>query len=118
MAYLADAYLDDLSALAGAATLVLSSADPGGTYGSIASLGSASVTLTGPGDVTGGRGITCPETVVTPSGTGDVTHWAITNGTDTILASGAFASTVAVVDTVDKTIGAFVVATALDAVSA
>lgn len=98
--------------------LHLVSTDPGGTYATVTGnqLGNAAVTLTGPANgATDGRSVTCPETTITPSGTGTATHWAITNNSDTVVASGALSASQAVTTSVDVTVAAFACATHRDA---
>lgn len=96
--------------------LHLCSTDPGGTYATATGndLGNAAVTQTQGDGATDGRTNTCPETTVTPSGSGTVTHWAITNNSDTVVCSGAFSSSFAVTSGVDVTIAAFAAATHRD----
>lgn len=97
--------------------LHLVSTDPSGTYATVTAndLGNAAVTLTGPANgATDGRSVTCPETTITPTDTGTATHWAITNNSDTVAASGALSSSQAVSTGVDVTVSAFAAATHRD----
>lgn len=97
--------------------LHLVSTDPSGTYATVTGndLGNAAVTLTGPANgATDGRSVTCPETTITPSGTDTATHWAITNNSDTVVASGALSSSQVVLMGVDVTVAAFACATHRD----
>ena len=77
------------------------STDPGLTYATVTgnTLGnktSYSVGATQDGATDGRRVIGQAITDGTVSGTGTATHWAITNGTDTVVASGALSSSQAV----------------------
>lgn len=76
------------------------SADPGGTYSSVATntLGNATVnTGATQNGATDGRRVVVPAiTAGSVTGTGTATHWALTNGTDTVVASGALTSSQAV----------------------
>jgi hypothetical protein len=70
------------------------STDPGGTYATVTAntLGNDTVnTGTTSNAATGtGRRVTVPAiTAGSVTGTGTATHWALTNGTDTVVASGA-----------------------------
>lgn len=97
--------------------LHLCSADPGGTYATVTAndLGNAAVTQTQGDGATDGRSNTCPETTITPSGDGTATHWAITNNSNTVVASGALSSSIAVTTGVDVTVAAFAASTLRDA---
>ena len=97
--------------------LHLVSTDPGGTYATVTGndLGDAAVTQTQGNGATDGRANTCPETTITPSGTGTATHWAITNNTDTVVASGALSASIAVTSGIDVTVAAFAACTIRDA---
>ena len=73
------------------------STDPGLTYATVTgnTLGnktSYSVGVTEDGAADGRRVIGQAITDGTVSGTGTATHWAITNGTDTVVASGALSA--------------------------
>lgn len=96
--------------------LHLLTGDVGGTYGSIAAadVGNAAITMTQGNGATDGRTNTCPATTVTPSGSDTVTHWAISNNSDTVVASGAFSSSFAVTSGVDVNIAAFAAITHRD----
>ena len=69
------------------------STDPGGTYSTVTgnTLGNDTVNTAAPANGTGGgRSVTVPAiTAGTVTGTGTATHWALTNGTDTVIASGS-----------------------------
>lgn len=77
--------------------LEICSSDPGLTYASVTgnTLGNKSsytVGATTDGDVSG-RKVTCPQvTDGTVTADGTATHWALHNGTDTVVASGAFSA--------------------------
>lgn len=96
--------------------LHLCSTDPGGVYATVTAndLGNAAITQTQGDGATDGRTNTCPETTITPSGTGTATHWAITNNTDTVVASGALSASIAVSTGVDVTVAAFAACTGRD----
>ena len=72
--------------------LDICSADPGLTYSSVTTntLGNDTVNTGAPQDgVTDGRRVVVPAiTAGSVTGTGTATHWALTNGTDTVIASG------------------------------
>ncbi len=90
--------------------LHLVSTDPGGSYAAVTGndLGNAAINLDAPEDgATGGRRVDCPETTITPSGDGTATHWAITNNSNTLVASGVLASSQAVSTGVNVTIARF-----------
>jgi hypothetical protein len=76
------------------------STDPGGTYATVTgnTLGNDTVnTGATEAGATDGRRVVVPEiTAGTVTGTGTATHWALTNGTDTVVASGALTSSQAV----------------------
>lgn len=76
------------------------SADPGGTYSSVTTntLGNDTVTTGAPtnGDTNGRKVVVPAITAGSVTGTGTATHWALTNGTDTVIASGALGSSQAV----------------------
>lgn len=95
------------------------SAEPA-NYAGIAAveLAAANVTITGPSDGdTSGRKCTCPQTVATPGANGTVTHWALSNGSDTLVLAGAYSSSFAVTNGVQVTLPAFDPYEALDPVS-
>lgn len=97
--------------------LHLVSTDPGLTYATVTAndLGNAAVTLGAAEDgPVSGRQTECPQVVVTPSGTGTATHWAVTNNADEVISSGAMSPNLAVTSGVDVTINAFVAVRALD----
>ena len=106
-----DAALDYL--IGEAATLHICSAEPA-SYAGIAAvaLGSKSgLTLTGPTDgATDGRAATVPAiTDGSVTGTGTATHWALSDGTAALLASGALSASQAVTSGNTFTLGAFAV---------
>jgi hypothetical protein len=76
------------------------SADPGLTYSSVTTntLGNDTVNTGVTQDgVTDGRRVVVPAiTAGSVTATGTATHWALTNGTDTVIASGALSSSQAV----------------------
>jgi hypothetical protein len=77
--------------------LDITSTDPGGTYATVTAntLGNKTigVTATENADTGTGRQVTVPAiTDGSVTGTGTATHWAIHNGTDTVVASGALSS--------------------------
>ena len=81
--------------------LDITSTDPGGTYATVTgnTLGnktSYNVQATSNGATDGRRVIGASFTDGSVTGTGTATHWAITNGTDTVIASGALTSSQAV----------------------
>lgn len=121
MANLIDAALDGGPdyIVANGDTLHVCSSEPA-NYAAIAAatLASTTVTLTkGNGD-TSGRKVTCPaQTGVTASGTGTATHWVISNGTDTLIASNTYAASFATTSSQDIDLPAFDVAEFRDAVS-
>ena len=122
MANLSDSVLDaglaDL--IASATTLHICSAEPA-NYAGIAAveLAQHAVTLTGPSDATGGgRKATIPTaTGQDVDTTGTATHWVLSNGVDTLLASNQLAAPVALDAAGTYTIAAIDVAIA-DATSA
>jgi len=63
-----------------------------------------------------GRRTIIPSVEVTANATDDATHWALTNGTDTLIATGALASPIALTDTLAYTVEAFSI-TLLDAIA-
>lgn len=122
MAAVADAAFDallDYIDNSGDVDLHLVTTDPGLTYATVTGndVGvSTAINLTGPADGdTSGRKITCPEQTITPNATDTATHWALTNGVDTVFASGALSSSVAVTSGVDVTVAAFTVCEVADA---
>ena len=78
----------------------ITSTDPGGTYATVTgnTLGNDTVNTGVTQDgVTDGRRVVVPAiTAGSVTGTGTATHWALTNGTDTVIASGALSSSQAV----------------------
>lgn len=77
--------------------LDICSADPGGTYSSVTTntLGNKTVgvTATENADTGTGRQVTVPAiTDGSVTATGTATHWAVHNGTDTVVASGALSA--------------------------
>jgi hypothetical protein len=76
------------------------SADPVGTYASVTTntLGNDTVNtgVTQDGATDGRRVIVPAITAGSVTGTGTATHWALTNGTDTVVASGALSASQAV----------------------
>ena len=120
MSYLNDEALDGGLdwIIATATTLHICSAEPA-NFAGIASveLGTKSgLTLTGPanGD-TDGRKVTCPavtDGAVTAADT--AAHWALSNGSDTLVAAGALSASQAVTSGNPFTTGAFAVATLRD----
>lgn len=80
--------------------LDICSTDPGGTYATVTgnTLGNDTVNTGAPQDgATDGRRVTVPPiSAGSVTGTGTATHWALTNGTDTVVASGALSSSQAV----------------------
>lgn len=76
------------------------SIDPGLTYATVTgnTLGNDTVNtgVTQDGAVDGRRVIVPAITAGSVTGTGTATHWALTNGTDTVIASGALTSSQAV----------------------
>lgn len=72
------------------------STDPGGTYGTVTgnTLGNDTVNTgtTQAGAVDGRRVIVPAISAGSVTGTGTATHWALTNGTDTVVASGALSA--------------------------
>lgn len=77
--------------------LDITSTDPGGTYATVTAntLGNKTVGVTAAenADTGTGRQVTVPAiTDGSVTGTGTATHWAIHNGTDTVVASGALTS--------------------------
>lgn len=81
--------------------LDITSTDPGGTYATVTAntLGnktSYNVQATSNGATDGRRVIGASFTDGSVTGTGTATHWAITNGSNTVIASGALTSSQAV----------------------
>lgn len=76
------------------------STDPGGTYATVTAntLGNDTVNTGAPqnGDVDGRKVVVPAITAGSVTGTGTATHWALTNGTDTVVASGALSASQAV----------------------
>ena len=76
------------------------STDPGGTYATVTAntLGNATVNTGAPeaGAVDGRRVIVPAITSGSVTGTGTATHWALTDGSANVVASGALTSSVAV----------------------
>lgn len=76
------------------------SVDPVGTYATVTAntLGNDTVNTGAPqnGAVDGRRVIVPAITAGSVTGTGTATHWALTNGTDTVIASGALSASQAV----------------------
>ena len=72
------------------------STDPGGTYATVTgnTLGNDTVNtgVTQDGATDGRRVIVPAITAGSVTGNGTATHWALTNGTDTVVASGALSS--------------------------
>ena len=103
MAFLNDNALD--SGLAWVDTngtrIDITSVDPGGTYATVTAntLGNkTAINVTAPANhAVDGRQVTVPAiTDGTVSGTGTATHWALTNGPDTVVASGSLTASQAV----------------------
>lgn len=95
MAYIADSVFDNglLYAQANGSRLDITSAEAT-TYSEATdslTLGNDSVTVEAPSDgASDGRRVVVPKVVAgTITGTGDVAFWALTNGTDELLATGA-----------------------------
>lgn len=112
MAYLNDSVHDSglAWAIANGSHIHLVSTDPGGTYATVTGneLAKAAITLTGPADgPVDGRKLVAPETVFTPSASGNASHWAITDNTGTVIASRPLNQTKAVQSGVDATLAAF-----------
>ena len=80
--------------------LDICSTDPGGTYATVTgnTLGNKTVnTGATENGATDGRRVQVPAiTDGSVTGTGTATHWALTNGTDTVVASGALSASQAV----------------------
>lgn len=77
------------------------STDPGGTYATVTgnTLGNDTVNTGSTANAASGTGrrVTVPAiTAGSVTGTGTATHWALTNGTDTVVASGALSASQAV----------------------
>lgn len=76
------------------------STDPGLTYATVTgnTLGNDTVNtgVTQAGGTDGRRVVVLAITAGNVTGTGTATHWALTNGTDTVIASGALSSSQAV----------------------
>lgn len=100
MAFINDEVFDqglDYADTFASAQLDIVSTDPGGTYATVAAnlLGTKtgySIGVTQDGATDGRRVIGAAITDGSVSGTGTATHWAITNGVDTVLASGALSA--------------------------
>lgn len=103
-------------AIANGNRLHLCTTDPGGTYATVTGndVGDAAVALTKDDGAIDGRELNCPAATITPNASGTVTHWAITNNTDTVIASGAFSASFAATNGVDVDVPAFVAATKRD----
>ena len=120
MGYLNDEALDGgLDWIIGTAnTLHICSGEPA-SYAGIAAveLGTKTgLTLTGPanGD-TDGRKVTCPAvTDGAVTATSTATHWALSDGSNTLVAAGALSASQAVTSGNEFTTGAFAVATLRD----
>jgi len=86
------------------------STDPGGTYATVTSntLGNDTVNTgaTENGDTDGRKVVVPAITAGSVTGTGTATHWALTNGTDTVVASGALSASQAVTSGNTFTLGA------------
>jgi len=86
------------------------STDPGGTYATVTgnTLGNDTVNTgaTENGDTDGRKVVVPAITAGSVTGTGTATHWALTNGSDTVVASGALASSQAVTSGNTFTLGA------------
>jgi hypothetical protein len=103
-------------AIANGSRLDIVSTNPGGTYATVTgnTLGNkTSITVGATGDgSTDGRKVTIPEiTDGSVTGTAEATHWALTNASNTVIASGALSSSQAVtsgntftLDSIDITI--------------
>ena len=78
----------------------ITSTDPGLTYATVTgnTLGNDTVNTGAPQDgVTDGRRVVVPAiSAGSVTGTGTATHWALTNGTNTVIASGALSASQAV----------------------
>lgn len=76
------------------------SVDPVGTYATVTAntLGNDTVNTGAPANGSpDGRAVTVPAiTAGSVTGTGTATHWALTNGTDTVIASGSLTASQAV----------------------
>ena len=102
MAFLNDNVFD--SGLAYATTngtrIDIVSTDPGGTYATVTgnTLGNKTVTTGAAtnGDVDGRKVVVPAITDGSVTGTGTATHWALTNATNTVIASGALTASQAV----------------------
>lgn len=86
------------------------STDPGGTYATVTgnTLGNDTVNTgtTEDGDTDGRKVVVPAITAGSVTGNGTATHWALTNGTDTVVASGALASSQSVTSGNTFTLGA------------
>ena len=98
MAFINDAALDAAAnwVITNGTRLDICSSEPS-TYGDIstASLGDAAVTVTGPTDNVSplGRKVTVPAVSEAPTdANGTATHWALSNGTNTLVATGALSA--------------------------
>lgn len=98
--------------------LDICSTDPGGTYATVTgnTLGNKTLNTgaTEDGAVDGRRVIVPAITDGSVTGTGTATHWALTNGTDTVVASGALSASQGVTASNDFTLDAISI-TARDA---
>lgn len=78
----------------------ITSTDPGGTYATVTgnTLGNATVNTAAPADGTGGgRSVTVPAIGAgSVTATGTATHWALTDGTSVVVASGTLSASQAV----------------------
>lgn len=106
MAFVSDAALDaTLDYIRTNGTQIHTTTSEVASYAAIAAaqLGEVAITISANADGTGGRKVTSPEFTVTATGTGDATHWALSNNSDTLVATGALASTVSMTTGVDYT---------------
>lgn len=91
----------------------LVSTDPGGTYATVTgnTLGNAAVNTGAPANgAINGRAVTVPAiTSGTVTGTGTATHWALTNGSNTVVASGALSASQALTSGNSFTLDAIIV---------
>ena len=89
------------------------STDPGGTYATVTAntLGNDTVNTGAPANgAVDGRAVTVPAiTAGSVTGTGTATHWALTNGTDTVVASGSLTASQAVTSGNTFTLDAIVI---------
>lgn len=118
MAFLSDAALDDTLdyVIANGTQIHICSSEPA-SYAAIAAaqIGEVAVTLGAVTNAAGGRKTVCPEFTVTAASSATGTHWALSNDTDTLVATGAITPNVAMTDTVDYTFSAFDIVTNEDA---